>query len=184
MNHVELPALSNVLVGFEPKSQQRDKTAVLNHKELETSCIDLLSQLESIIAKARELDSDDFIDGAAPICRKVLKQVSTFTDEFLTGSAAEQANEEIGKADTHTYAYEEVLTTRSFTNAFLRSFWEVEERPEIVEAHERLGDALVRATAVSFYHVVLHAGLDSEVGQKIDQSTSTFVTQLKEVWRR
>ena len=182
MNQTEYPSLQNSLEGFEFKTQEPIKQVDANYQELEISCINLLSKLENVLAKAIELEKDDFIDEAAEIGRVMLSNLSAFTTKHLAGEAADQAADEIGKAETRTYAYEHVLQTRPFVTSLVRAFWNVEEKPEIVDAHQKLGDALARASTVALYHTVSLIGPDSEFGQEIDQSTVLFVEQFKASW--
>lgn len=181
MNQTATPSLSNVISGFEFNNEPCRKIDVdLLTREME--CINLLSKLENALARAMEQEKDDFFDEAAEHARNVLTQLTECSSRFLGGGAAEQANEEIDNATVQAFDYEAVLKNRPLTNAFLRLFWDVDERPEIIESHNNLGDALVRACTVTFYHVVMAFGLDSEIGKEIDQSALVFVNQLKESW--
>ncbi len=181
MNQTATPSLSNVISGFEFNNEPCRKIDA-DLLSLEMDCINLLSKLENALARAMEQEKDDFFDESADHARNVLIQLTECTNRFLGGGAAEQANKEIDNATTQAFDYEEALRNRPLTNAFLRLFWEVDERPEIIESHNRLGDALVRACTVTFYHVVMAFGLDSEIGKEIDQSALVFVNQLKESW--
>lgn len=181
MNPTEFPSLNKAVSDFvfqENESREVD----IDHKALEIACIDLISKLENLMAKAREMPRDDFIDEAGSIATKMINRLSTFGNDFFQGNAAAQAREENARALTFCHAYDEVLKTRPLSNAIIRTFWNVDEIEEIKIAHAQLGEAMVRACAATFYHAVMLVGLENAFGQQIDQSTVVFVNELKQHW--
>ncbi|MDG2014140.1 MAG: hypothetical protein P8J33_11580 [Pirellulaceae bacterium] len=146
------------------------------------SCIELIGQLENVFAKAHEQSQVDYIDESGGTARKMLALLNDFANNYLSGNAARQADEEIEKAALCSHAYDEVLKTRPFSNALMRAFWKAEETPDISAAHLKLGDNLVRATAATLYHAIMILGIDSDLGHEIDQSTVIFVTELNQSW--
>ena len=54
---------------------------------------------------------------------------------------------------------------------------------EITTAHAKLGEALVRGCAATFYHAVMLIGLNTEFGKEIDQSTVVYVNELQQSWK-
>ncbi len=174
-------SLSNNVSGAESQRQQ-EQTPELDRDELELSCIDLIRKLENLFASAKEKASDDFIDDSADTGRKMLRKLAEFNQTYLTGSAAEQANEEVQRAMAYSHAYDEVLKSRPLTKSIVRAFWNVKESDDILASHQKLGEALTRGCAATFYHAVLLAGLDTELGKQIDQSTAVFVNELQQTW--
>ena len=183
MNQTEFPSLNDAVEGFVFQKQVVCDAINVDHRALEVSCVNLISKLENLLAKARELPSDDFVDESADIARGLLEMLSEFGTEYLTGSAAKQAKEEIDRARTFSHTYDEVLKTRPLTNAFLRTFWKVKESQEITTAHKQLGEALVRGCAATFYHAVMLIGLNTDFGKEIDQSTVVYVNELQQTWK-
>ena len=184
MNQTEFPSLAatDTVAGFVYQAQEVNEPTNVDRQSLETSCVDLISKLENLLAKATGMPRVDFIDESATIGRKMLEQLLRFTDDFLGGKAADQAKEEIARANTYSHAYDEVLKTRSLKDAFVRTFWKADDSPAVLSAHTQLGDALVRACAATFYHAVMLVGIDSEQGKQIDQSTVVFVNELQQSW--
>jgi hypothetical protein len=183
MNQTDYPSLGNAVAGVVFHKQPPSVKSQVDEKAREIACIDLTSKLENIVAKTNEMATDDFIDESAVIGRKIIEALSSFIGQFLEGKAAQQANEEIDRAKTFCLTYDEVLNTRSFGKAILRTFWKIEESDAIKDAHGQLGTALTRACAVTFYHAVVLFGDDSKPGELIDQSALVFVNELKRIWK-
>ena len=182
MNPTDYPSLGNTVAGFVFHQQELPPKSKAEQQAVEIACVDLISQLENQVAKANDMARDDFIDESADIGRKILARLSEFSSDFLEGKSALQAKNEIQLAQTFCYTYEQVLKTRTFTNAILRTFWMVEESDAIKAAHAQLGDALARSCATVLYHAVVLIGNDSESGKQIDQSTLVFVQEMKQAW--
>ena len=184
MNQTEYPSLAatDTVAGFVYLEQEVSEPANVDRSALEASCVDLICKLENLLSKATGMQRVDFIDESANIGRSMLEQLLLFTDKFLTGTAADQAQEEIDRASTFSYTYDEVLKTRSLTESILRTFWKSDDSLEVLSAHKQLGDALIRACAATFYHAVMLVGFESEQGKQIDQSTVVFVHELQESW--
>ncbi len=154
----------------------------VNQQALPISCIDLIAKLENLLARSSEMDRDDFVDQSADIARKMLSRLSEFHGEFFVDMVQNPAREEIARAVTHADAYELVLKTRPLANAVLRAFWNVKESQDIQAAHAELGRALVAACAATCGQAVVAIGSDTEVGQEINQSTVSLVSQLQSLW--
>ena len=154
----------------------------LDKATLGMSCIELIGQLENAFAKAREQSHVDYIDESGGIARKMLVLLNEFANSYLSGNAAQQADEEIEKTAMCSIAYDRALKARPFVNALKRAFLKAEETQEIASAHLKLGDHLVRATAATLYHAIMILGSDSDLGREIDQSTVIFVTELNQSW--
>ena len=182
MKPTEYPSLNDAVAGLVFQESGAPRKINVDHQALEISSIDLISKLENLLAKAREMPRDDFVDETANIAKKILFHLTAFGDEYFEGQAAEHSKDEIVRALTFTHTYEEVLKTRPLTNAIIRTFWKIDELKEIKAAHQQLGEALVRACAATFYHAVMLIGLDNPFGQQIDQSTVVFVNELKQSW--
>ena len=182
MNQTRFPSLNNAVDGFVFCEQNVDETVDVDQKALEIASVDLISKLENMVSKAHQMPRVDFVDESGAIAREMLEQLNMFCSEFLVGEAAMQANEEIDRALTFSHTFDEVLKTRSFTNAVMRTFWKASESNDIQEAHNNLGESMVRSCAATFYHAVTMIGLDTEFGREIDQSTVVFVKQLQEAW--
>ena len=184
MNQTEFPSLAanDAVAGFVFQQQEAGETKKVDRKTLEVSCVDLICKLENLLAKAKEMPKDDFIDESAIVGRKMLEHLSAFGDKFFVGNAAEQAKEEIGRAMTYSHLFDEVLKTRSLTNIVIRTFWNVKESDEILSSHAQLGEALIRGCAATLYHAIMLLGVHTDLGKEIDQSTIVFVTELKQSW--
>ena len=184
MNQTEHPMLAanDAVAGFVFQSQEACEATKVDRKALETSCVDLISKLENLLAKAKELPSDEYVDDSAKVGRKMLDRLSAFCEAFLTGKAAAQAKKEIDRAITVSHAYDEVLKTRSLKNTIIRVFYEIEESEDIQASHAQLGEALIRGCAATLYHAIMLVGFDTALGKQIDQSTVVFVNELKESW--
>ncbi len=157
MNQTEYPSLAanDAVAGFVFQQHEAIDSISVDRKKLEKSYVDLISKLENLLTKAKALSKVDFVDESATFGRKMLESLQKFCDEFLTGQAAAQAREEIDRAMTISYTYDEVLKTRSLTNAILRTFWKVDEIQEIQSSHAQLGqapDTRLRGHAVPCHH--------------------------------
>ena len=146
------------------------------------SCIELIGQLENTFAKAREQSQVDFIDESATTARKMLMLLNSFANQYLSGNAARQSEEEIEKSLMCSHTFDEVLKTRPFSNALKRAFWKAEETEEIQNAHHKLGESLIRATTTTLFHAIMILGTESDLGNEIDQSSVIFVSELKQSW--
>ena len=182
MNPTEYPAVNQAVTDLIFHESESPRQIDINYKALEVSSINLISKLENLLAKAREMPRDDFVDEAAGIARKMLFNLTEFSDEYFQGGVADQSTEEIVNSLACVDAYEKVLKTRPLTNAIIRTFWQINELEAIKTAHERLGESLVRACAATFYPMVIMIGLDNPFGQQIDQSTVVFINELKQTW--
>jgi hypothetical protein len=182
MNQIEYPSLNNAETGIVFQKHTPSQPIDVDYQALEIACVDMISKLENLLAKSNEMSKDDFIDESGLVARKMLEVLKAFGDEFLTGNAAAQAKEEIDRALTFTYTYEEVQKTRPLANAIIRAFWNIQEREEILTAHVQLGKALVRACAATCYHAIMMIGVDNQFRKDIDQSTVVFVKQLQKSW--
>ena len=183
MNQSNTPALNRSIPEIEFAQAAPGKSVDVDHKALEVACIDLLSKLEILLAKAVDLDRTDFIDDSANVANGIIDQREKFAGEFLTEDAAAQTQEENSRARSYSQNYESVLKTRPLGNAIFRVFRKTEEVQQITTAHKKLGDALVRACAVTLYHAVALIGLDNAFGQEIDQSSVVFVDQMTNSWK-
>jgi len=182
MNQTPTPSLNNAVDGFVFEQADESQSINVDHKALEISCINLISKLENCLAKARELPKDDFIDQSSEIGGSMLEILKSFCNEHMTGTTAKQVLKEVDRTELMVNAYAEVLKTRPLTNALIRTFWTIEESDDIKASHKQLGEGLVRACAVAFYHAVMLVGLDTDFGKEIDQSTVVFVNELKQSW--
>ena len=110
MNQTEYPSLAatDTVAGFVYLEQQVSEPANIDRNALETSCVDLICKLENLLSKATSMQRVDFIVESATIGRSMLEQLLLFTYEFLTGKAADQAQEEIDRARTFSHTYDEV----------------------------------------------------------------------------
>ncbi len=171
-----------VAAGLVLARTDNDMADSVDKAALGMACVELIGQLENCFTKAREQQRTDYIDEAAVTARQMLHMLETFSKAFLIGTASEQAGEEITKAMMGSHAYDEVLKTRPIGNALLRAFWKAEEVDSIKEAHSKLGDNIIRATAATLYHAIMMLGFDSDMGREIDQSTVVFVTELNQSW--
>ena len=183
MNSPQTPLLADNaatagMVFTPPKSELADS---IDSKLLGLSCVELIGRLENEFAKAREFQQSDYIDEAAETARDMLSLLGDFSNEHL-GDASIQANDEIQKANTVSFTFDEVLKTRPLGNALLRAFWKAEEVEDIKVAHQNLGQAIIRAVAATLYHAIMMIGFESEMGKEIDQSTVVFVTELNQSW--
>ena len=182
MNQPQTPSLNNAVEGFVFAKPDESNSINIDYKVLEISCINLISKLENCLAKARELPKDEFIDESGEIGGRMLETLNSFCNEFMTGATAQQVREEIERTQLIVDTYGEVLKTRPLSNALIRTFWTIDESDDIQASHKKLGEGLVRACAVAFYHAVILVGLDTEFGLEIDQSTVVFVNELKQSW--
>lgn len=184
MNQDVFPSLasSDAIAGIVFQNQPQTKVQADNRQELEQSCIDLISQLQYKFATAKEMTEVDFVDESATIAKDMLASLQPFCEQSLTGKAADQAREEILSCMTMCDTFEEVLKTRSFGNAVMRTFWKAEESSEIVETRKQLGQSLVRACAATLYHSIILLGLDTAFGKQIDASAVVFINELNESW--
>ena len=182
MNQTKFPSLNGAVDGFVFREQDASEAIHVDKKALELASVDLISKLENMVSKAHQMPRVDFVDESGTIAREMLEQLNQFCGEFLMGEASAQANEEIDRALTFSHTFDEVLKTRSFANAVMRTFWKVAESQDIQQAHDKLGESLIRSCAATFYHAVMIMGLDTEFGREIDQSTVVFVKQLQEAW--
>ncbi len=185
MNQTQFPSLAanDAVPGFVFQTQDANQSSQFDRIELELACVDLICKLENLLAKAREMPHDDFVDESAIVGRKMLETLSGFSDEFLVGNASGQAKEEIDRGMTFSHLHDEVLKTRPLTKSIIRTFWNVKESEEIQSSHAQLGEAIVRGCAATLYHAIMLLGIDSELSKEIDQSTVLFVTELKQSWK-
>ena len=184
MNQDVLPSLasSEAIAGIVFYNQPQAALDVDNRQELEQACIDLISQLEYKFATAKEMPEVDFIDESSTIAKDMLSSIQSFCDQFLNGKAEEQVHEEILACKTMCDTFEEVLKTRSFGNAVMRTFWKAEESSEIVATREKLGKSLVRGCAATLYHAIVLLGLDTAFSKQIDASAVVFINELNNSW--
>ena len=59
-----------------------DPPRTIDQSELEIACVDLICQLESLIAVAKESDREEHMDGAAATAKKMLTRLLEFSDRF------------------------------------------------------------------------------------------------------
>ncbi|MGI9516850.1 MAG: hypothetical protein ACR2NP_07400 [Pirellulaceae bacterium] len=184
MNEQNTPMLAEnaKAAGLVLARTDEDIARSVDKSALGMACVELIGQLENVFARAREQSLTDYIDEAAETARKMLELLEGFSKAFLDGGASNQAGEEITKALMCSHAYDEVLKTRPLGNALLRAFWKADETDSIKEAHVKLGDNIIRATAATLYHAIMMLGFDSDMGGEIDQSTVVFVTELNQSW--
>lgn len=183
MNQTEIPSLNPAISGFVFNHQKTSSIVDIDRKALEVSCVNLICKLENVLAKAMEQPKDDFVDESAAIGRSMIEALAIFCGDFLSGESAEQIHAELERALTLTVAYQGVLKARPLTNALLRTFWHIEEKKEIKEAHAKLGEALVRACAATLYQAVMLIGMETAFGKEIDQSTAVYVNELQQFWK-
>ena len=150
--------------------------------ELELRCVNLICQLENLLATAKESDRGDQVEDSAKAANKMLDQLITFVESSLTGQAAEEALEEIRKASDASAVHKEILGNRSWGSTFLSIFVSdaVDENSKIT--HEKLGKQMARTCATTLHHAIELVGAESVIGQQISQSTAVFVHEFVEVW--
>lgn len=185
MKNTDCPAIAanDVVSGFVFQQQEAPSSDSIDRKSLEASCVDLICKLENRLAKAMAMSRVDFIDESATVAREMLDHLQNFSESFLGGKAADQAKEEIERALTYSHTFDEVLKTRPLMNTIARTFWNVDEKAEIQTAFAQLGAALIRGCAATLYHAIVFIGVETELGQQIDQSTVYFVNELQESWK-
>ena len=185
MNQTEFPSLAanEAVAGFVFQQQDAGAANNVDRGSLEVACIDMISKLENLLARAKAMQHVDFIDESSDVGREMLEQLSAFSDKFFVGNAAAQAKEEIEKGMMYSHNFDEVLKTRSLIKTAIRTFWNVEESDEILAAHLQLGGSLIRACAATLYHAIMLLDIQTELGKEIDQSTVVFVTELKQSWK-
>ena len=185
MSNTEYPtiAANDVVPGFVFEKEAVLSSDGIDRKQMETSCVDLICKLENHLAKAMAMPRVDFIDESAEIARTMLRDLQDFSESFLGGKAEEQAKEEISRALTYSHTFDEVLKTRPLLNTIARTFWSTNEKAEIQTAFSQLGAALIRACAATLYHAIVLIGVDTDLGQQIDQSTVSFVNELQQSWK-
>lgn len=159
-----------------------DPPRTIDQGALEVACVDLICQLESLIAAAKESGREEHMDSAAATAKKMLTRLLEFSDRFFQGEEADQTRDEISKALHQSATYQEILSSRSWGSAIKRAFMGAEDSEEIKSTYEALGLALIRACATVLYHAIVLVGFDSPLGKQIDQSTVVFVRELKESW--
>ena len=185
MNNTEHPSIAanDIVPGFIFQQQEASSDCDIDRKTMEKSCVDLICKLENHLAKAMAMPRVDFIDESATVAREMLNELLLFSESFLGGKAADQAQEEINRARTYSYTFDEVLKTRPLLNTIARTFWSVDEKAEIQTAFTQLGAALIRGCAATLYHAIVLIGVDTDLGQQIDQSTVYFVNELQQSWK-
>lgn len=154
----------------------------VNQSELEMACVDLICQLECMIATAREAGKEEHMNNASATANKMLNQLLSFSDRFFTGNEAEQTRDEIVKAVEESAAFTTELRSRSWGSTLKGMFGTAEVSDSVRLAYENLGLALIRACATVLYHVIVVVGFESPLGKQIDQSTVVFIRELKESW--
>ena len=159
-----------------------DPPRTIDQGELEIACVDLICQLEALIAMAKDSGREEHMDNAAATAKKMLTRLLEFSDRFFQGEEAEQTHEEISKALHQSATYQEILNSRSWGSVIKRTFLGSEDSEEMKSTYEELGLALIRACATLLYHAIVLVGFDSPLGKQIDQSTVVFVRELKESW--
>ncbi len=141
-----------------------------------------LATLENCLAKARELPRHEFVDASSEIGERMLQILKSFCKEHMTGASAEQVNAEIEQTQQMVNAFGEILKTRPLNDTLIQAFWNVKESDDIKTSHKQLGEGLVRACVVTFYHAVMLIGVDTEFGKEIDKSTMKFLDELEQSW--
>ena len=184
MNQQLFPSLaaSDAITGFVFHNHQPAGLEEEKRQALEKACVDLISKLEYTFTIAKQMPEVDYIDESATIATEMIATLVPFCDQFLDDEAVDQAREEIQNCQNMCMTFEEVLKTRSFGNAVMRTFWKAEESSEIVTTRERLGASLVRACAATLYHAIILLGLDTTFGKELDSSAVTFINELNESW--
>lgn len=163
------------------QASSTEEVRTLDQSAMELSCIDLILQLEHMLATAKESDRGDQVEESAKLANKMLEKLITFSDEHLAG-ANEEILEEIGRAARSVAIHKEVLSKRSWGSTIMSMFIidAIDENSK--KSHKQLGNDLARACGTTLQYAIQLFGEDSVIGQQIGQSTTVFVNEFEAVW--
>ena len=146
---------------------------------LEMSCVDLICQLEHLLATGKEADRGDQVEDSGKLADKMLEKLVEFSDKHLD---CEEILEQITKASHAIKVHKSMLGNRSW-GATIMSVFIVDAIDENSKnSHVQLGKDLVCVCATVLHQAVQLVGEDSEIGKQIGQSMIVFVDEFETAW--
>lgn len=150
--------------------------------ELEAGVVDLLCHLEHLLSNIREAEPADKHEVLVEVSQKMLSVMLDFVEAFLSGSSLAKSSEEIATAFTNSQVLKELTHNVSIGGLLRRTFGGTDPNQVVIdETYNDLCRALKRAVVTLLFHAIQAVGLETPIGQQIDQSTLLFVSELESI---
>jgi hypothetical protein len=145
-------------------------------------CINLICNLESLMADFRQKQMGERIENAAATANSLLLNLLEFSDEHFEDEQASLVQEQIRatmeRRDEHNLA----LRKRSWGFAIKSLISSKAIDPISIEAYDKLGKSLISTCGLVFTEMQRLVRSDSQVRSQIEQSAITFLEELKGSW--
>lgn len=145
-------------------------------------CINLLCNLESLLADFRQKQIGDRIEYAAPTANALLLHLLEFSDEHFENEKATTVQEHIRATMERRDAHNAALRKRSWAFAIKSLISSTAIDPISIEAYDKLGKSLIGNCGLVFTEMQRLVRVDSQVRSQIEQSALTFLEELKGAW--
>ncbi len=151
--------------------------------ELELGCVDLLSQIEVLIASARGDRNGRHVENAETRCLKLLEILLDFSEAHLTGDYFNASCEAIERAQFATVAHKQVLENLGWGAALKHLLGaDILSMKGVSESYQKLGTVLLNTCLTVLEQASKSAGEDSQVATMINQSAAIVVEEFNSSW--
>lgn len=116
-----------------PSTKKEVRTA--DQAALEMSCVDLICQLEHLLATGKEADRGDQVEESGKLADKILERLVGFADQHLD---SDEILEQISRASHAIKAHKSMLSKRSWGATILSVFIVDPIDKNSVVSHEQL----------------------------------------------
>ena len=148
---------------------------------MELACIDLVCQLEHLLAVAKEGYRDDQVGGSDVTSESMLKLLMSFSESHLKDEDMDEISASMKSALERVVAHRKVVNSESWTRSFIRVFFDsVDENS--VATHTELGKSMAQACATVFVATIRTLGSESSVAKQVEHSMELFVEEFTKNW--
>ncbi len=145
-------------------------------------CINLLCNLESLMADFRQKHMGDRIESAITTANEILLQLLEFSDEHFEDEQATMVQEQVRATMERREEHSNALKKRSWAFAIKSLISSKAIDPVSIEAYDKLGKSLIHTCGTVFTEMQRLVRSDSQMRSQIDQSAGVFLEELKGAW--
>ena len=149
---------------------------------LESNCVDVMCQLESLLEKACTFKAAGNFIEANNIANRMLVCLLDFAEANLDGEPLEVVYNELAATYELTQKMVDTVNARSW--AAVRR---VVGRPtpsqwDVLNVHNEIGEAIAVVTVASLGDGIHRVDATTSIGRQLNESLSSFIDQLRKAW--
>lgn len=145
-------------------------------------CINLLCNLESLMADFREKPIGERMEAASQMAAEIVVKLIDFSDENFDSQQAAGLMQNVDQTLACRKQHEAALKQRSWTYTFKSLISSKAIDPRTIEAYDKLGKSLIFVCGFVLTEMLRSVRSDSMVRSQLNQSSIAFLEELKGAW--